>query len=147
MSGLLLTNLFCAGLLAGEEVAVCLGLRGPLAGLDQHAHITMRQALIRTLRVIVPILLAMTVATGAAVTVQGGDAWAAACRTGAMAALAAFVAVTLAGTVPINQAVLQWHPARPPADWRRTIARWERLDVARMWLGLAAFALFLAALK
>lgn len=50
-------NVLCAGLLAGEEFAVCYGLRSSFASLDERSHIRLRQALIRRLRVLVPIVL------------------------------------------------------------------------------------------
>ena len=46
-------NLLCVGLLAGEEFAICYGVRVPLASLDDQPHIQLRQALIYRLRVLV----------------------------------------------------------------------------------------------
>ena len=130
--------LFFAGLLAGEELAICYGLRPALRG---PGHIPQRQALIRRLRILVPLLFAAALVTGA-------SAWYAApgpLRLAGLAALLLFIGVTLAGTVPINKALLGWNPDAPPADWRERVARWERLDIVRCWLALAAFALFCAA--
>jgi hypothetical protein len=53
--------------------------------------------------------------------------------------------ITLAGTVPINQAALTWEATAPPEGWRVMINKWERLDNARTWALVAAFSLFLAA--
>jgi uncharacterized membrane protein len=130
--------LFFAGLLAGEELAVCYGVRPTLRGPEQ---IALRQALIRRLRLLVPLLFAATFVTGAV-------AWHATrspLRLAGLAALLLFMMVTFAGTVPINKAALAWNPAAPPPDWRERVARWERLDIVRCWLALAAFALFCAA--
>jgi uncharacterized membrane protein len=118
-------SLLGAGLLAGEELVIRYGVRGPLARLDDEAHIRLRQALIIRLRVLVPAIYLPTAATAVA--------------------LLGWVAVTLGGTVPINAAALAWAPAAPPPDWRARVDRWERLNTVRAWLALAAFVLLLAA--
>jgi len=52
--------LFFVGLLAGEEFAIRFGVRGPVSSLYPAAYIELRQALIRRLRILVPILFACT---------------------------------------------------------------------------------------
>ena len=128
-------NLFFAGLLAGEELVVCYGLRPVLSRFDAALQIPVRQALIRRLRILVPILLVAALLSGIAARATAAG----------LAALLAFLAVTLTGTVPINKAALAWNASLPPAEWRDAVRRWGRLDVIRCWLALAAFALFLAA--
>ncbi|MEI9993277.1 MAG: anthrone oxygenase family protein [Rhizomicrobium sp.] len=140
-------SVFFAGLLAGEEFVIRFGVRGPLAALDDAAHIRLRQALIRTLRILVPAIFALTfLATGAAIAL-GGAAFdlAFALRCAGQLALLAFMVITLAGTVPINQAVLVWNPSAPPEGWRGAIRRWEKLDTVRTLLALGAFGLLAAA--
>ncbi len=139
-------NLLGAGILAGEEFIIRYGVRGPLAALEPRPQIELRQALIRRMRIVVPAVFVFTVLSGAAsayfdsrISIQS------AIRFAALLALAAFIAITLMGTVPINKATLNWNPVAPPPDWRDRIARWERLDTARTWAALAAFGLFLAA--
>jgi uncharacterized membrane protein len=136
-------NIFFAGLLAGEEFVIRFGIRGPLARLDQRPHIELRKALILTLRVLVPALFAFTILTGVAVTILHWGGGATTLRCASLATLVAFISITLTGTVPINQAVLRWDSSDPPPDWREWIRRWERLDTARTYLALAAFALVL----
>jgi len=133
--------LFLAGLLAGEELAICYGIRPALRRFEAPLQIPLRQGLIRRLRVLVPILIFTALAAGL-------FAWHAApspLRLAGPAALIALIAVTLGGTVPINKAALAWNPAAPPPDWQAKVRRWERLDIIRCWLALAAFALVLAA--
>lgn len=137
-------NLFFAGLLAGEELVICFGVRATLSILDDPPQIRLRQALVRRLRVLVPILLGATVlSTIAALLASAGPGFAVRCA-GALV-LVAFILITFFGTVPINQGVLTWRPDAPPADWRAQIRRWERLDIARCMGAVAAFALFLGA--
>ena len=138
-------NLFFAGVLAGEEAAICLGVRRALAGLQPRAHIEVRQALILKLRVLVPGLIAPTLGTGIARLVQDSSGSAMALRSGGMIALVAFLLITAIGTVPINQAVLLWNPADPPPEWGAAIRQWETLDMTRMAFALLAFVLWLVA--
>ena len=139
-------SVFGAGLLAGEEFVIRYGVREPLSRLDQEPHIRMRQGLIRTLRVLVPAILVPTLLSAVAVTVVDGADGALAFRCAAILALLAWVAVTLRGTVPINEAALDWDPAAPPGNWRTLVDRWEDLNSVRAWLAMGAFALLLAGL-
>jgi len=137
-------NLFGAGMLAGEEFVIRCGVRVPLASLDDQPHIRLRQALIRTLRVLVPAIYLPTVLTAVAVTILDGADNGLAFRCAAILALLAWIAITLGGTVPINAAALDWDPSAPPGDWQAQVDRWERLNSVRAWLAVAAFALMLA---
>jgi uncharacterized membrane protein len=133
--------LFLAGLLAGEEFVVRYGIRGPLAALDDQAHIRFRQGIIRTLRVLVPAtaLPALVLGVGVAVMDRGPFAVAGA------ALLLGWLLVTAFGTVPINSGALEWDPDAPPAGWKALIDRWERLNTVRTGLAGLAFACFVTA--
>jgi uncharacterized membrane protein len=139
-------SVFGAGLLAGEEFVIRYGVRGPLSRLDQEPHIRMRQGLIRTLRILVPAILVPTLLAAVAVTVVAGADGGLAFRCAAILALLAWVAVTLRGTVPINEGALDWDPAAPPDNWRALVDRWEGLNSLRAWLAVGGFALLLAGL-
>lgn len=142
---LTLINIVFAGLLAGEEFAICYGIRVPMASLDRQPNIQLRQALIRRLRVFVPILFGLALLSGVAVTVHAGWDLKFSLRCGGLFALLTFITVTLVGTVPINKAALTWNSADPPQDWQLVIKTWEKLDTWRTWSAIAAFLLFLAA--
>jgi Domain of unknown function (DUF1772) len=137
-----LVSLFFAGLLAGEEVVVRFGVRGPLGAMDPQPQILFRQRLIRTLRLLVPGIFLPTAVLAIIVTVMHGDV----ARMVALAALLVWALVTFLGTVPINKAALEWRPDAPPANWRVLTRRWELLDTVRCWAAVIAFALLLAAL-
>ena len=47
-------NLFCAGILAGIEIAVHYGFHKPTLALDEKPQIVLRQGVTRTLRWLVP---------------------------------------------------------------------------------------------
>jgi Domain of unknown function (DUF1772) len=138
-------SLFPAGLLAGAEILVRLGVRDPLRVLADVPHLQLRQALIRQLRVLVPVLFGSTVVSSIAVAVVLGAGPGAGFRWAGLAAVLAWTLVTFLGTVPINKAALDWQPDAPPANWRTLIRRWERLDTARALAATLAFAAFLAA--
>jgi uncharacterized membrane protein len=139
-------NVFLAGLLAGAEIVVRYGVRGPITVLDEQPQIQLRQALVRSLRVVVPGIFVPTALSAIAVTVVGradpGAGW----RYAGLVALLAWALITFARTVPINKDLLTWRPDAPPANWRRLIDHWERLNTARTWAAVLTFALFLTAI-
>jgi uncharacterized membrane protein len=141
-----LVGVFFAGLLAGEELVIRYAVRGPLATLDDRSHIVLRQALIRTLRVLVPLVYVLTLLFAAAGTLLDGMGPGLVSRCAGMFALLIWIAVTLGGTVPINAAALEWDASAPPVTWREQVDRWERLDTVRTWAAVVAFALLLAGL-
>lgn len=139
-------TLFCAGLLAGALVVIDYAV-GPaiLAVADAATQIQMRQALIKTLRVLVPIFFGLTILTGLTITVLNGADAGFIARCAAVVAVFACFGLTLAGTAPINEAIGGWQPSAPPENWRAQISRWERLNALRTWIGVGAFVLFLIA--
>ena len=136
-------NLFFAGLLAGEEIVVCYGVRPALAALGEKPQTQLRQELIGRLRVLVPVIFGAAALSGvtAAVLAGPGSRW----RWAGLLCLGVWALVTFLGTVPINQAVMGWAPEALPSDWRAEVARWERLDIARCWAAVASFALLVTA--
>ena len=138
-------NVLSAGVLAGEEFVIRYGVRAPVASLDQRPHLLLRQALIRSLRILVPAVFGLTILSGIAATILGGLGLGLELRCAGLLALLVFFSITLGGTVPINQAILTWDVAAPPNDWQTLVRRWERLDTARTWAAISAFCLFLAA--
>jgi uncharacterized membrane protein len=140
-----LVSLFCAGILAGAEVVVRLGVRAPIAVLDERPQIELRQALIRTLRVLVPSIYVSAAVSAVAAAVLDGAAPGLGFRLAGLLALVAWTLTTFVGTVPINQAVLAWQPDAPPDTWRALVRRWERLDTVRTVAAVLAFASFLTA--
>jgi uncharacterized membrane protein len=139
-------NLFCGGILAGEEFVIRFGVRRPIASLDEGPQIELRQRLIRSLRILVPAVFVPTVLSGVAVTMLAGRGLGFGFRCAAVVALLIWTVTTLKGTVPINEATLEWEPKAPPANWRALVSRWELLDTVRTWAAITAFALFLTAM-
>jgi hypothetical protein len=135
-------NLLFAGLLAGEEFVIRYGVRGPVATLDVRPQIQLRQALIRKLRILVPIMFGLALVSAVMATIQAGAAQGA--RYAGIVSLLVFICVTLFGTVPINAAALEWNANSPPENWRAMMQRWEHLDSVRTWAAVLALMFFLA---
>jgi uncharacterized membrane protein len=145
MSVLLVVQLVLVGLLAGEEFIVRWGVQPAMTTLPDQVHLRTRIALVKSLKVVVPILMVPAVLASVAVLVLSGDdgqGW----RFAAMVALVVFVLASFLGTVPINIRVNDWDPEHPPADWKRVVRRWERIDVLRSTAAGVAFVFFVVAL-
>ncbi|MDT7613956.1 MAG: hypothetical protein QOF00_1403 [Pseudonocardiales bacterium] len=138
-------GLVLAGLLAGEEFIVRYGVQPALRALEDRAHIQARVALVRSLKVIVPILMIPTVLVGIAVLVVSGTGDGVVFRWAGVIALVAFVLFSFLGTVPINMRVNDWQADAPPAGWEATVLRWERIDVFRSSAAIVAFLCFVVA--
>ncbi len=138
-------NLFLAGLLAGEELAICYGVRTTIAKLDEQLQTQIRQSLIRNLRVLVPAIFIPTAAFSAIAIAMAGSDSGIGFRYAGGILLIAWAAITFIGTVPINKAVLDWQLADLPDDWKSIVSRWERLDVGRCWAAIGSFACLLIA--
>jgi uncharacterized membrane protein len=134
---------FFSGLLAGEELVIRLAVRGPLASLDDRPHIQMRQALIRTMRVLVPAMFAAAFLSAVSWTALARLGSGYLVRGAGVVVLLVWLGLTVGGTVPINAAAIEWDPSDPPRDWRAQIGRWERLNSIRMSAAVVAFALLL----
>lgn len=146
MSVLLVVQLVLVGLLAGEEFVVRWGVQPAMATLPDEVRLRTRIALVKSLKVVVPILMVPAVLTSVAVLVLSGAVDGLGWRIAAMVALVVFVLASFLGTVPINIRVNDWDPEHPPADWKRVVLRWERIDVLRSTAAGVAFVLFVVAL-
>jgi hypothetical protein len=131
-------DLFLLGVLAGEELIVRYGIHPALSNLDDRAHLLVRQALVRRLRVGVPIVMlpAAALAVAGLVTVTGAGL---ALRWATLIAMVLFLLLSFLGTVPINIKVIDWQVDAPPSDWKAVVRRWARIDVFRSAAATAAF--------
>lgn len=139
MNVVLVVQLVLVGLLAGEEFIVRWGVQPAMASLPDDAHLRTRIALVKSLKVVVPMLMVPAVLATVLVVAGAGDGlgW----RVAAAAALGVFVLASFLGTVPINIGVNDWDPLDPPTDWKRVVVRWERIDVLRSSAAIVAFVL------
>jgi hypothetical protein len=138
-------SLFCAGVLAGEELLICYGVRAVIAVLDQGPEIQLRQALIRKLRILVPAIFIFTAMSLLAAMSLDRSGAGFRLRCSAAVGLLIWVVTTLLGTVPISKGALAWQADAPPDHWRVLVSRWERFDIARCWAAVISFAFLVAA--
>jgi hypothetical protein len=133
----LLTLVF-TGLLAGSLFMGTFGVKRAVAQLDAPSALRVRHNLIRSLRVLMPILMILTVGStiGEAVLRSASERFAA--IVGAVAAVAV-LAVTLSVHSPLNRVFLRWTPEGIPANGPALIVRWNFWDSVRVGLALAAF--------
>jgi len=54
---------------------------------------------------------------------------------------------TITLNVPINNYVLSWSPAAPPADWAQARARWDTLNTIRTPISIVSFLCYLLAIR
>ena len=104
-----------AGILAGEEFIVRYGVQPALGNLDDGTHLAARIALLRILRIVVPVVMLSTAAVTIVVLVTSGGQDGAGWRWAGLAALVVFMLLSFLGTVPINMKVVDWQP-----DYYRT---------------------------
>src|SRR4051794_19386992 len=97
-----LVNLFCAGILAGEELIIHYGFREPAETLDEQSQLKLRQALILRLRVLVPVFFVPAVVSGIALTVLSSGAPGFWFRCAGVLAMLTWTAIRVIGTVSIN---------------------------------------------
>jgi hypothetical protein len=138
-------NLFFAGVLAGQELMICYGIRTVVAVLDQQPQIQLRHALIRKLRALMPAVFVLTALSEIAAMSLDGTRAGFNLRCMAALGLLVWIVATLFGTVPINKNTLTWRPDAPPNNWRVLVDRWERFDMARCWAAVISFAFLVAA--
>ena len=139
-------GLFLLGVLAGEELIVRYGIHPAVSSLDDRAHLLVRQALVRRLRVVVPIIMlpAAALAVTVLVVVTGPGL---VLRWASVIAMVVFLLLSFLGTVPINIKVSDWRADAPPSDWKAVVRRWARIDVLRSAAATAAFLFALLAVS
>ncbi|SBN63411.1 hypothetical protein GA0004736_2344 [Curtobacterium sp. 9128] len=93
MNALLVAQLVLVGLLGGEELIVRWGVQPAMAALPDDAHVRTRIAVVKSLKVVVPILMIPAVLASIAVLVVGGTGDGLVWRS---AAVIAFVASAIA---------------------------------------------------
>ena len=121
------------------------GVVHPAIGrLDHLEQVHAEKALYRRFAQVQAPQMATTVTLGAAtaVTSAGLTRTLAAAATGCVSAM---LAVTFAGNMPINTAVLGWQEPGDPDHWRALRRRWDRLHTVRVMLDVTAFSLLVAA--
>jgi hypothetical protein len=127
------------GLLAGFEIGVHYGIGSPPGYLSEAAQISLRQALVRRLRILAPSLFLPAFLLAVWITVQERQAPGELLRWVAVGMLLLWIGIRIVQTVPVNSATLGWNPEAPPAGWRSLVERTERFHVVAAWAVVVAF--------
>lgn len=137
-------DLLLAALLVGSIFGVWLS-HNP-AGLDAATYIPQQQNCVRSMRVTMPRLGALTVlATVLAAVLAHEDHIRLVTLAIAAACFVATGLITRFVSQPINTAVLTWSKDAPPANWTELRNSWWHWHVVRLRLGLVALCLVITA--
>jgi hypothetical protein len=139
-----LFELFFVGLLAGVEVAVHYGIGAPPSALTESAQIILRQAMVRRLRVLAPVLFVPSLLLATMIAVNERNEPQCWLRYVAVSMLLLWTLIRIVRTVPVNSATLEWNPEAPPTEWRALVQRTERSHVVAAWAAVVAFLSSLA---
>jgi hypothetical protein len=130
-----------AGLLAGSELTSWAMVHPTLWKLDHASQVRAEKLMYRRFATVDPFLMtgAVIAAFVAAGTLSGTASmlalWGGVC-------LAAMLAITLVGNMPINLQVFRWdEQGGDPEEWRRLRRRWDRLHSVRIVLDSSGFVL------
>ena len=141
---LLFSSTLLAGSLAGMELASWAVVHPAIWRLEHLEQVHAEKALYRRFGLIqAPQMAATLTATAAAARASTGTRQT---LTGAAAGChVAMLAVTFAGNMPINLAVLRWQEPGDPVRWIALRRRWDRIHSARILLDGSGFGLLVAA--
>ncbi|GAB3253613.1 anthrone oxygenase family protein [Arthrobacter pigmenti] len=139
------TALTLSGLLAGNELGTLIGLHPAVKSLPLDQQIPSEQALTGCLMKIMPVYTssALIAVSAAAVDRAGRRGFRPAL--GAAVAIAAMLAVTAAGNIPLNKRTMAYSANGGEADWAAMRRQWEQLHAVRVLLDLTAFGALAAA--
>lgn len=138
-------SLFLVGLVAGEEFIVRYGVQPAMSKLDDKAHVQVRVALVKKLKVVVPAIMLPSVAATILMLITAASEKGTVFRWLGAASLLAYVLFSFLGTVPINIKVNDWNVDAPPSNWKQVVKRWELLDTFRSAAAILAFGFLLIA--
>lgn len=139
-----LLNLILAGTLTGNELSGLVAVHPALGNLPAEEHIRAEQEVYRRYGRIMPFFMTATVASAVPVLSAIREPRSAAFRLtlAGMLCLAAMLAITLTGNVPINRRILEL-PAREESyeEFLELRRHWDQLHAVRNLLNVAGLAL------
>ena len=140
---LLLSSTVVTGSLAGMELASWAVVHPAVTLLEHLEEVHAEKSLYRRFGLVQApqMALAVTLAGLTAAAVDGSARTLAAAATGCLGGM---LALTFAGNMPINLAILRWKEPGDPARWRQLRRRWHRIHTVRVALDTTAFVLLVA---
>jgi hypothetical protein len=141
---LLFSATLLAGSLAGMELGSWAVVHPAMWRLPHLEQVHAEKALYRRFGLVQAPQMTATIALSAAATAAtaGSARTLAGVATGCFAGM---LALTFAGNMPVNVAVLRWEEPGDPERWRRLRRRWDRIHTVRIALDTTGFALLVAA--
>ena len=142
--------LFCTGLAAGVFLGHRAGVSRAAPVLSASSFIQLQQTIHKTFARMMPVLVIGSVLASALWAVllracwRSGEFWLVSVAALAMVWVAT---MTRAVNIPINNRLVTWNPAAPPADWSAMWSRWEQIHSIRTVLAIVAFAAEVIALR
>lgn len=151
-AGLQVLATLLLGLMAGFFFAFAVDVVPAMRELDAQAYITTQQAINRVVRnatfggvyfgtAVLPLLAAVALYAGG--QRRAGHAWLALW----VVYFGAVFWLTREVNVPINNALAQWNPASPPADWQQARDSWNNANLVRTLAAGLCFAGAVLALR
>jgi hypothetical protein len=140
---LLLSSTVVTGSLAGMELASWAVVHPAVTLLDHLEEVHAEKRLYRRFGLVQAPQMALAV-TLAGLTTAAVDGCARTLAATATGCLGGMLALTFAGNMPINLAILRWEEPGDPARWRRLRRRWDRVHTVRVALDTTAFVLLVA---
>ena len=140
---LLLSSTVVTGSLAGMELASWAVVHPAVTRLEHLEEVHAEKSLYRRFGLVQApqMALAVTLAGLTTAAVDGNARTLAAAATGCLGGM---LALTFAGNMPINLAILRWEEPGDPARWRQLRRRWDRIHTVRVALDTTAFVLLVA---
>lgn len=132
------------GLLAGNELATLIAAHPAVETLPLRARIEAEQALTDRLATIMPIYTSGTLLAVVAAAVDRARTPRFAPTAAAAGAIAAMLAVTGLGNIPLNRRTMDYPVDGDAPGWTEIRRPWERLHRVRVLLDLAAFGCLVA---
>jgi hypothetical protein len=139
-----LVYLMLAGMLTGNEFGSWIAIHPALSNLSARAHIEAEQAVYHRYGIIMPVLMASTIASAIPVLSLTPDRKSAAFRFtfAGFVCFAAMLLVTLNRNVPINRRLLELPPNEASYEEFLELRRhWDRLHTVRNLLNMAGLSL------
>ncbi len=135
-------NLVLAGMLTGNEFGSWVTVHPAFDTLPTPAHVRAEQAVTQRYGRIMPVFMSATIASFLPVLALSPDRRAASfrLRLAGLLCYGVMLAITLSGTLPLNNRLLALSPDAPPDEFLAVRARWTRLHTARNLLNLTGLA-------
>jgi uncharacterized membrane protein len=132
-------SLAVTSLMAGSLLMGTLGLRSALVGIDTGIELGIRQKMIRSLRRVMPIVMAASILTSGIAAFAGHSQLQQVLAVLAFALCLGVFGITLAVHSPLNRIFLTWRTDSLPPNFQHLLDRWNRWDSIRAMVAAAAF--------